>query len=76
MAHRPNLPDNIIQASNGLNQQCESLKVNLLLPQNIVKKIKRLKNQGYIEKVDPEVTPISGQVWYLSHFSMHPAKFE
>ena len=40
-----------------------------------MKKIARLKTQGYIAKVNPDEPTISGQVWYLPHFAMQQAKF-
>ena len=38
-------------------------------------KVTRLKNQGYIEKVDPKELTTSGNMWYLPHFATQQAKF-
>ena len=70
-----NLPDNIIQAENRIKRQRETLKCKSDLIPKYCKKIKRLKTQGYIEKVNPDETPVSGQVWYLPHFLTQQAKF-
>ena len=70
-----NLPDNILQAKNRLNKQRESLKQKSDLIPKFCEKSKWLKTEGYTKKVDPVQTPISGQVWYVPHFSMQQAKF-
>ena len=53
----------------------ETLKRKSDLIPKCQEKIKRLKTQGYIEKVNPDETPVSGHVWYLHHFSTQQAKF-
>ena len=64
-----NLPGNIIQDKNQIKKQRDFLKHKSELTPKYYEKIKRLKTRGYIEKVDPEETLVSGQVWYLPHFS-------
>ena len=60
-----NLPDNITQAENRIKRQRDTLKRNSDLIPKYCEKIKCLKTRRYIEKINPDETPVSGQVWCL-----------
>ena len=40
-----------------------------------IEKIKRLKNEGYIERVPPDDLLKPGWVWFLPHFATKQEKF-
>ena len=71
----PNMPDNYKQAAARLEQQRRNLCKDEQLKTKYVEKIKRLREEGYIEPVPSNETVKPGRVWYLPHFSTKQNKF-
>ena len=71
----PNMPDNFIQAESCLFRQRRILSKNLDARQKYVEKIKRFKDEGYIEEVHPANHKTPGRVWFLPHFATQQEKF-
>ena len=71
----PNMPDNFVQAESCLFRQRRNLSKNSDARQTCMEKIKRLRDEGYIEKVHPDNHKMPGPVWFFPHFAMQQEKF-
>ena len=71
----PNMPNNSEQAVARLYHQRRMLCKNSDARGKYMEKIKRLKDEGYIERVHPDNYQIPGRVWFLPHFATKQEKF-
>ena len=69
------MPNNHEQAEARLYRQRRTLCNNVDTRGKYIEKIKRLKNEGYIERVPPDDPLKPGRVWFLPYFATTQEKF-